>query len=605
MRRRPLVVSLVGILVLAFGSLLATVIAGNKPQLGLDLQGGASVTLRPVGAYDSAALDVVPDIYRSRIDSLGVAEPEIIRQGDTIVVNLPGVKDKERAIELIGVTGKVLFRPVLAQSPLAAPIDLASIPATSPSTIPTTTVVGSDTTVAGTDTTVAGSDTSVADTSVAVATSAPSTTVASSVTTVAATTTTAKTQGFAMPKAAAASTTAPTAATTVPASSNSAATTVAAVSNTNSSDSTLAGATTVPGETTTTVPGETTTTVPFDPVSLITPNDADLAPSTVVLPNRTGTALYQLGPAFALGEQAISSASAQLQNGQWTVELVLKGGAQGLDAWNAMTAKCYSKATECPDGGMAIVLDHRVISAPVPQTTFFSSPNVEISGGGKGFTEKESSDLARVLKYGGTPIEMKPEAAQTVSATLGKDSLHAGVIAGIVGIALVVLLMFLYYRSLALVVLAGLLVSASILWSIISLLSKTSGLALTLAGVTGIIVSIGVTVDSYVVFFERLKDEVRGGRSLKSSAQRGFKSAWRTILAADTVSLIGASVLWYLSVGSVRGFAFFLGLSTLCDVVVAYFFTRPAVLLLSRTARFQNHRVLGVETGEALAGGVA
>ena len=210
-----------------------------------------------------------------------------------------------------------------------------------------------------------------------------------------------------------------------------------------------------------------------------------------------------------------------------------------------------------------------------------------------------------MLSYGSTPIEMKAEAVQTVSATLGKDSLNAGLISGAIGIALVVLLMVLYYRALAAVVIGGLVVSGGLLYSVISFLSTTKGLALTLAGVTGVIVSVGVTVDSYVVFFERLKDEIRSGRSFRSSALRGQKSAWRTIVAADTVSLIGAAVLWYLSVGGVRGFAFFLGLSTLTDMVIAYFFTRPAILLLSRSKFFGGKRVLGIEQGEALAGGAA
>lgn len=589
MRRRPLVVSLVGILVVAFGALLATVIAGNSPQLGLDLQGGASVTLRPVGDYDPAALDVVPDIYRSRIDSLGVAEPEIIRQGDTVVVNLPGVKDKERAIELIGVTGKVVFRPVLSVLPLAEPIDDAKIPTESATT---TTVPGTGTSVAP-ETSLAGAvtDTTVEDTATTVEDSAATTTGDTTDTSAPAA------QGFAAPRAAATSTATPT--------------TTAATETTAVTETTAATETTEPA-TGTTVPGETTTTVAFEAESLITPAVDDVPEARVFLPNEDGTSILQLGPAFALGENAIEDATATINGSEWTVELTMRGGPLGMDAWNAMTAKCYQSVqtpstpnAECAQGGMAIVLDHRVISAPRPEIGFFTGNTVVISGGQGGFEESTAKDLARVLKYGSTPIEMRAEAAQTVSATLGKDSLRAGIIAGIVGIVLVVLLMLLYYKSLAVVVVAGLSVSFALLYSVISLLSRTSGLALTLAGVTGIIVSIGVTVDSYVVFFERLKDEVRAGRSFRSSAQRGFKGAWRTILAADTVSLIGAAVLWYLSVGGVRGFAFFLGLSTLCDMVIAYFFTRPAVLLLSRSSRFQGSRVLGVQTGEALAGGVA
>ena len=164
MRRRPLIVSLVGTLVIAFGSLFATLIASNSPQLGLDLQGGASVTLQPVGSFDSDALDVVPDIYRARIDSLGVAEPEILRQGDTIVVNLPGVKDKDRAIELIGVTGKVVFRPVTNRiGPFAEPLDLSALD----NAATASTVAGSATS------TTAGNATSTTSAANATSTSAP------------------------------------------------------------------------------------------------------------------------------------------------------------------------------------------------------------------------------------------------------------------------------------------------------------------------------------------------------------------------------------------------------------------------------------------------
>jgi preprotein translocase subunit SecD len=154
---------------------------------------------------------------------------------------------------------------------------------------------------------------------------------------------------------------------------------------------------------------------------------------------------------------------------------------------------------------------------------------------------------------------------------------------------------------LGVIVAIGVTVSASLMWSTISILSKTQGLALSLSGIAGIIVSVGVTIDSYVVLFERLKDEVRSGKTLRNSAQRGFTGAWRTIVIADLVSLIGAFVLWYLTVGAVRGFAFFLGLSTLLDLFVAYFFTRPTVLLLARTKWMERRKVMGIEVSPAVA----
>jgi preprotein translocase subunit SecD len=196
-------------------------------------------------------------------------------------------------------------------------------------------------------------------------------------------------------------------------------------------------------------------------------------------------------------------------------------------------------------------------------------------------------------------VQLDRQTVQTVSASLGKDSLHAGIAAGVVGLVLVVLYMILYYRALGIVVFLGLLLTAALMWSIVSFLGSTSGLALTLAGATGIIVSVGVTVDSYVVYFERLKDEIRSGKTVRSSVDRSFARAYRTILAADAASFIGAVVLYLLSVGSVRGFAFFLGLSTLLDVFTAYFFTRPMVVLLGRKRIFTEAKWLGVARGLA------
>jgi preprotein translocase subunit SecD len=216
---------------------------------------------------------------------------------------------------------------------------------------------------------------------------------------------------------------------------------------------------------------------------------------------------------------------------------------------------------------------------------------VQISGS---FDEAEARDLAKILEFGAVPVKFSVATVQTVSPTLGKDSLRAAIISGLVGVLLVMLFFFFYYRLLTIVVVGGLSISGAFLWSIIAYLSKTNGLALTLSGVAGIIVSIGVTVDSYVVFFERLKDELVSGKTMRGAAQRSFASAWRTILAADTVSFIGAIILWKLTVGSVRGFAFFLGLSTLADVFVAYLFTRPAILLLARSKFMAGRNVLGV-----------
>jgi preprotein translocase subunit SecD len=332
------------------------------------------------------------------------------------------------------------------------------------------------------------------------------------------------------------------------------------------------------------------------------PNDPN---GTVIVQNIDGSEVYQLGPAFATGEVFNSDATADIIQGGWGVRVTLKGGADGEDLWNIGASQCFSGTSSCPTRRMAIVLDGVVQSAPTVNQPSFSG-GVDITGN---FQESEAKDLARVLKSGALPVRLEVQAVQTVSPTLGDDSLRATLVAGAIGIALVAVFMLLYYRLLALVMLVGLVVSGGILWNVITFLSDASGLALSLSGAAGIIVSVGITVDSYVVFFEKLKDEVRAGRTMRNSAERSFKSAWRTIIAADIVSLIGAFTLWYLTVGSVRGFAFFLGLSTLCDMVVAWFFTRPTMLLIARGRRYGGGRALGVDsssTGVASpAGGAA
>jgi preprotein translocase subunit SecD len=552
---RRLVISLVGLLVVVFGSLAGNLIAGNEPALGLDLQGGISVTQEPVGEYDSVSLDLAVERIRERVDSLGVAEPEIIRQGDAIVVNLPGVDNQDEALRLVQVTGAVLLRPVLLAQQIA-PVDTSS----------TTIADGSSTTIAG------GSSTTTTTTVDGSSTTAPVTTLASSTT---------APGGPSRPL--------PQVATSVPTDDS---TTIPSTT-----DSTLA----TPG---TEIPlgAEAPTgsdvTSPTPPAEMGDPADPT---ATIIVQNTDGSEIYQLGPSFATGEVFNNDAKADIITSGWGVRVTLKSGSTGSDLWNIGAAQCYAKSTTCPTGRMAIVLDGVVQSAPSVNQPSFSG-GVDITGN---FKESEAKDLARVLKSGALPVRLEVQAVQIVSATLGDDSLNAAVVSGLIGVLLVLLFMLLYYRLLALIVVFGITLSGLVQWNVISLLSTTNGLALSLAGIAGIIVSIGVTVDSYVVFFEKLKDELKTGRTLKNSAERGFKSAWRTILAADIVSLIGAFTLWYLTVGSVRGFAFFLGLSTLCDIVIAWFFTRPTMLMIAKTKRFQRGRLFGIDNTVNATGGAA
>ena len=503
---KRLSITIVCTIVVVAAALVGNIVAGNKPSLGLDLQGGASITLQPVGDYTPESLEKAVEIIERRVNSLGVAEPEITRQGDNVVVNLPGVDDQQRALDIIGRQGEVLLRPVLQVG--------------TTNTDATTTTVGGATETTTPDTVDPAQPTGPGD----ARRSVPSTTIA---------------------------------------------------------------------ETTSTVSDASTTTVPQIAVS----NDPNDPTANAVLEGDAG-AVFLVGPAGASGQVFNNDASADITTGNWVVTVGLRDGALGEDLWNALTTKCFNREPSCPTGQIAIVLDGKVISAPVVQEAVFTGGNVQITGD---FTEAEARDLAKILEFGAVPVRFDVATVQTVSPTLGEDSLRAALISGLIGVLLVILFFFFYYRLLTIVVLGGLVVSGALLWSVISYISRSNGLALTLSGAAGIIVSIGVTVDSYVVFFERLKDDLHAGKSLKGSAQRSFQAAFRTILAADAVSFLGALVLWYLTVGSVRGFAFFLGLSTLTDVIVAYYFTRPAVLLLSRTKLLRGKKVLGVATREVVA----
>jgi preprotein translocase subunit SecD len=319
-------------------------------------------------------------------------------------------------------------------------------------------------------------------------------------------------------------------------------------------------------------------------------NDTVLLPGTAA----SGAGRYVLGPAQMTGT-AVKSASAQLNQGQWAVNLVLTG--PGAKTWDDLAKQQFHAI-------IAIDLDGQVISAPItqPSQQTFTSFNgqVQISGS---FTEDQAKLLATDFTYGALPVKLDRLNVETVSPTLGKASLHAGLIAGLAGLILVMLYVIFYYRLLGLVVVAGLAVTGALLYAIIAILGQSFNITIDLAGVIGIIVSIGITVDSYIVYFERLKDEARAGRTIRSSVDKGFQSAFRTVLAADAVSLLGAVILYEFSIGPVQGFALFLGISTLLDVFVTYFFTRPFVILLGRSRSGSEVKSMSVASGLGMTAG--
>ncbi|MEZ5296702.1 MAG: protein translocase subunit SecD [Ilumatobacteraceae bacterium] len=326
--------------------------------------------------------------------------------------------------------------------------------------------------------------------------------------------------------------------------------------------------------------------VSLRPVLTCAGGTPDEAAGQNALPNLDGGVCI-VGPSDATGEVFVrKSAGVDLdQSGRWIVAVDLSD--TGQNQWNALASQCYSGAATCPTTQLAIVLDDVIQSAPVVQTPTFPG-SVQISGS---FTEEEARSLADVLNRGAFPFQMRQERVETVSPTAGQDSLDAALIAGLIGVALTLAFMVVYYRKLSVVIIAGLTVWGLTVFAMASLVSQWTNYALTLAGVTGIIVAIGITMDTYVVFFERLREEVRHGRTIRNAAPRSFQSTWRTILSADLVSLMASLVLFWLSVGSVKGFALYLGLTTVCDLLVCYFFTRPAVFLLAQTKWLEGDSV--------------
>ena len=456
------------VLLIVGASLAGVLSAGWTPVLGVQLQGGVEVVLRPANEVPDEQFERAIEIIRNRVDAIGVAEPDITRQGDQVVIQLPGVKDKQRAVDLIGKTAELTFRPVIT---FFDPLD---------------------------------------------------------------------------PNQRAAA------------------------------QQVVEGSQVAEGEN---VDEDTEQMVSLS--DLLTPPEEDEATATVALLGSAGQMGFVLAPAELTGE-VIEEAAATFQ-GQWIVNLSLND--EGALLFDQMAVANYERQ-------VAIVLDGVVESAPTINAVEFNGQAV-ISGS---FDEAEAKNLALVLRFGALPVEFERDDVRTVSATLGEGTLRAGVIAGLVGLMLVGLYMLFYYRLLGLVAICSLAVSGATLWSIIAWLGESKGLALTLAGATGIIVSIGVQVDSNIVYYERIKEEVRRGRAVRSAADGSFRAAFSTIVWADLASLIGAGVLYQLTSGTVRGFALYLGITTLIDLAVSFFFMRPLVVFVARRLVNERPRRLGLTT---------
>jgi preprotein translocase subunit SecD len=315
----------------------------------------------------------------------------------------------------------------------------------------------------------------------------------------------------------------------------------------------------------------------------------DIANQPLFACDEAGTEKYLLSPALIEGDQlATAAAGVPANDVAWVVDLEFD--SEGATLFENATRSLAAKGE--PQNRFAIVLDGVSISAP--------SVNEAIPGGRAqiegNFNQQSATELANVLKYGALPLAFDVSEVSNVSATLGGEQLRAGIIAGIIGLALVVLFCFAYYRGLGIVVVASLAVAGLITYACIVLLGSSVGFALNLPGIAGAIVAIGVTADSFVIYFERIRDEVREGRSLRTAVETGWRRARQTILIADAVAMLSAVVLFILAIGSVKGFAFTLGLTTLIDVLITFMFTKPLMTLLARTKFFgTGHRLSGLD----------
>jgi len=313
--------------------------------------------------------------------------------------------------------------------------------------------------------------------------------------------------------------------------------------------------------------------------------------------SKDGFEKFVLAPAFITGDQVSDSQASLPQQGAGGWMVTLDFDSQG--ATKLSEASINLSKLPSPQNRFGIVLDGLVVSAP-----FFSEPilggKAQIEGS---FKAEEAKQLSQVLRYGALPVTLNIAESTSISPTLGQDQLSAGLLAGAIGLILVVIYLLIYYRALGFVAVFSLIVAAGFLWLLIIALGRSIGFTLTLAGIAGAIVAIGITADSFVVYFERIRDEIRDGKSLRVATELAWVRARRTLLAADFVSLLAAVVLYALSVGSVRGFAFTLGLTTVIDVLVAFWFTHPLVTYFGKSSWAETGGILtGVSRKRLIAG---
>lgn len=558
--------ALVAALVLGLAAAVQFGTASWKPKLALDLAGGTEIILTPQvrpgqGRITDQTISDAIAIIRQRVDSSGSTEAEVASQGGrNIVVSLPGdPAEQKQARALVSQSAQMTFRPVLvagSAAPAAPPAAPSATPsATAPAAAPTAAPSGS-------------------------ATPAPSASGSATATDTASPSTSA--QGDRLPQALLAAGATPTA----PASPSAAAPTTPAPTPTDPSDL---------SQITPEVQAAFEALDCSNPVAVGTSLDDD-PKKPIVTCSADGATKYVLGPVEVEGTD-LTGASAGLETnsqgnstGRWVVNLSLdsKGRKQFADT----STRLYGYGQSDPRNSFAIVLDGTVVEAAGIRTPI-TDGHAQISGG---FTQASATQLANQLKFGALPISFKVQSEEQVSALLGSEQLQRGLLAGLIGLLLVVLYSLAQYRLLGLVTVGSLVVAGVITYLATALLSWYQGYRLSLAGVAGFIVSIGITADSFIVFFERVRDEVREGRSLGTAVETGWVRARRTIIISDAVNFLAAATLYVLAVGGVRGFAFTLGLTTLVDLLVVVGFTHPVVVLLARRRFFASgHKLSGFD----------
>jgi preprotein translocase subunit SecD len=562
--------------------------------LGLDLSSGTEVTMiaqTPNGKTPSSQeMTEAVSIITSRVNGTGNSGATVQTQGSNIInVSVPG-KPADQVVKLVSTTALLRFRQVLREA-----AGTATTPAVNPSPSASATPSSS-------------ASPHPSSSSTAKASSSPSASAAAL-----GQSSTARTSAKIVPDAsvsaspgASASAGASAHASSSPSATASASPSPSASSSTPATAQTVFGAGTVDpnvlklfNKLTCKAGYGTKNTAPWKKqVGYTTSGDWDNLSAQTVACDDSGNK-YLLAAAKVRGEDVTGASAQYSTTNQWQVILTFNGA--GSTAFGTLTENLYNTYYSAAQTGnqndvvndqVAIVLDGGVVSAPEIQGAI-PGGTAQITGS---FTQADATNLANILKYGSLPVYLNTQNVQSVSPTLGKNQLDAGLLAGAIGLILVVVYSFLYYRGLGLVSISSLMIAALLGYLAVVLLSKYQSFTLDLAGIAGLVVAIGITADSFVVFFERLRDEVREGKQLRPAVESGWRRARRTILVSDTVSFLAALLLYYFAISDVKGFAYTLGLTTLIDIVVVFLFTKPMVTLVARTRFYGNgHRLSGLD----------